>query len=460
MTSKRLYSLHDDEGGQQDTRVMKRTSHGSNLPNRDRRAAAINEGHQMKEWLSKEDEFVLNQARKRAAIRVRECRAKPIDFLAANLNFFDSNKDLSDETELNEVDYRPKHPSNYLKGLHLEEVKDLQTDISEFRRLEKNSSNRAYWKALEELCHFRLAGGKQTIHARDGRTILSSGVEQEIEVMLRSKTLAELEKLQEQIQKKLESSGVDVDYWEGLFDAVRLKQAYARLEQMYRLIMEAYDSQARKKKDLIQSTEKAWTHCDPDNTTPNISQTTARALKSATSGAEDFESAAVKLYKKEANHELEEGEELFNREVVLERTEPRWKHKLPNLEPVKPRFFNRVQTGFEWSAYNKLHYNEENLPPKVIWGYRFNIFYPDLLDKTRAPTYKIEQKGRTLISSGVNEDSCIIRFTAGPPYSDVCFEIVDKDWDHSSRYDRGFKSSFDKGILQLHFKFKRVNYRK
>jgi hypothetical protein len=38
----------------------------------------------------------------------------------------------------------------------------------------------------------------------------------------------------------------------------------------------------------------------------------------------------------------------------------------------------------------------------------------------------------------------LIRFIAGPPYEDIAFRIVDKEWDYSAKRDRGFKSSFDK----------------
>lgn len=43
----------------------------------------------MKEWIAKEDDFQLEQARRRAGIRLREQRAKAIDFLAINLRFAD-----------------------------------------------------------------------------------------------------------------------------------------------------------------------------------------------------------------------------------------------------------------------------------------------------------------------------------------------------------------------------------
>jgi hypothetical protein len=56
--------------------------------------------------------------------------------------------------------------------------------------------------------------------------------------------------------------------------------------------------------------------------------------------------------------------------------------------PRKPKYFNRIHTGYEWNKYNQTHYDTENPPPKVVQGYKFNIFYPELLDKTIAPTYR------------------------------------------------------------------------
>ncbi|KAI8454647.1 cactus-binding C-terminus of cactin protein-domain-containing protein [Phakopsora pachyrhizi] len=73
---------------------------------------------------------------------------------------------------------------------------------------------------------------------------------------------------------------------------------------------------------------------------------------------------AEKLYAQEAEKRLAEAEESYN-----------WEDK---YRPHKPRYF-----------YNQTHYNTDNPPPKVVQGYKFNIFYPNLIDKTRATTYKI-----------------------------------------------------------------------
>jgi hypothetical protein len=53
----------------------------------DARNARLAESALMDEWIAKEDDFQLEQARRRAGIRMKENRAKAIDFLAINLRF-------------------------------------------------------------------------------------------------------------------------------------------------------------------------------------------------------------------------------------------------------------------------------------------------------------------------------------------------------------------------------------
>ncbi|KAH7828004.1 putative Cactus-binding C-terminus of cactin protein [Monocercomonoides exilis] len=124
----------------------------------------------------------------------------------------------------------------------------------------------------------------------------------------------------------------------------------------------------------------------------------------------------------------------------------RWSDK---YRPRKPKYFNRIRTGYEWNKYNKTHFDIDNPPPKTVMGYRFNIFYPDLIDKTRTPRYITDEE---------TEEYKIIRFHAGPPYEDIAFKIVNKEWEYRGR--RGFVSSFDNGVLRLYFNFKRLRYRR
>ena len=46
--------------------------------------------------------------------------------------------------------------------------------------------------------------------------------------------------------------------------------------------------------------------------------------------------------------------------------------------------------GYEWNKYNQTHYDSDNPPPKVVQGYKFNILYHDLIDKSKAPSYAVE----------------------------------------------------------------------
>lgn len=63
---------------------------------------------------------------------------------------------------------------------------------------------------------------------------------------------------------------------------------------------------------------------------------------------------AEALYRAEAERELDEEEELFNVEESISRpTSYNWEDK---YRPRKPRYFNRVHTGYEWNKYNQTHY--------------------------------------------------------------------------------------------------------
>lgn len=187
------------------------------------------------------------------------------------------------------------------------------------------------------------------------------------------------------------------------------------------------------------SRRKNWTSKPQgaDNTT---------SARFATVPDDDFSQATHALYEREVARGVGENEEIFvGEEEVVTSSKPTWADK---YRPRKPRYFNRVQMGYEWNKYNQTHYDHDNPPPKVVQGYKFNIFYPDLIDKSKAPTYRIEReggrkRGQSFAPAG-EDDTCLIRFIAGPPYEDLAFRIVDKEWDYSAKKERGFKSSFDK----------------
>lgn len=155
-------------------------------------------------------------------------------------------------------------------------------------------------------------------------------------------------------------------------------------------------------------------------------------------------------------------EEEFNGDDTIIPMVPNTKNNDNDSNLQKPRFYNRVILGYEWNRYNQIHYNSNNPPPKIVQGYKFNIFYPELIDSKKAPTFSIirdkHKSHKQLATAAGQSDTCIINFHSGPPYQDLAFKIVDRQWDNSTY--RGSRCKFEDGVLQVHFRFKRVYYRK
>ncbi|GIY35955.1 hypothetical protein CEXT_5821 [Caerostris extrusa] len=161
----------------------------------------------------------------------------------------------------------------------------------------------------------------------------------------------------------------------------------------------------------------------------------------------DLLTSEEKAFERIARKGMDAEEAVFSVEQSIEKSYI-WADK---YRPRKPRYFNRVHTGFEWNKYNQTHYDIENPPPKIVQGYKFNIFYPDLIDKSKTPEY-------SLSPCDDNKDFAILKFKAGPPYETIAFKIVNREWEYS--YKRGFRCQFHNNIFQLYFHFKRYRYRR
>jgi hypothetical protein len=340
-------------------------------------------------------------------------------------------------------------------------------------------------------------------------------VSADVEKLLGPKSFEELEVLEKQIKRKLNSNEpIDVDYWEHLLKSLQTFKAKARLRKVSQAVVNSRLLVLRKEQEdeakLAQSRLRDFVEqmrpvaaaddtsrpssLDPepllklspeDKTLESVDErkflqqvtqerkrihklgyvpanqvirerpalvslpvaVTSRPINqiatfSVQANDESSENANAQ-FQREVARGVQENEEVFTNEETVtasSRTELR-----------KPKFFNRVQLGYEWNKYNQTHYDHDNPPPKVVQGYRFNVFYPNLIDKTKAPTYKIEReggrkRGQTFAPAG-EDDTCVIRFIAGPPYQDIAFRIVDKEWDYSAKRDRGFRSTFENVCL-------------
>jgi len=78
------------------------------------RMQRLAESAQMAEWIAKDGDFQLEQERKRAAIRVKEKRAKAIDFLALNLRYVNPIDDGDDDPEEAGLEIDLDEPYNIL----------------------------------------------------------------------------------------------------------------------------------------------------------------------------------------------------------------------------------------------------------------------------------------------------------------------------------------------------------
>lgn len=65
------------------------------------------------------------------------------------------------------------------------------------------------------------------------------------------------------------------------------------------------------------------------------------------------------MFELEKERGFDEDEEPFTQEIELAHFA---EQKAKGFK--KPIYFNRVKTGFEWNQYNRVHYDEDNPPPK------------------------------------------------------------------------------------------------
>ncbi|GMF47420.1 unnamed protein product [Phytophthora fragariaefolia] len=412
----------------------------------------LKDAEQYEDWQLKEQQFHLKQAKVRSQLRIRASREKPVDLLAKNLLLVSARTGARDEDaffkkEIGRIRVEHRRPHAIVEVLSRDELEELQSDVQTYEELEQSGNeglNADFWKLMKLVCDDRIRRLKRAQReGREGRGAIHDSVNDTIEEMLDGKDAHALEKLQDEVRDTIAcaasgAAGVDVDFWEEVAQQIRVYQARARLTELH-------EEMLTKLADLMEEHEKRAAE-----------ETAARAAEDEMHGevdenGRDAGREAREMEKSFARKALDEAEEQLeaSEEVALpdSKAAPRWSEK---YQPRKPRYFNRVKTGYDWNKYNQTHYDHDNPPPKVVQGYKFNLFYPDLIDKQTAPRFFLEKAN--------SDEFCIIRFSAGPPYQDIAFKIVNREWEYSHK--RGFKSVFERGILHLYFNFKRHRYRR
>ena len=419
------------------------------------------------EWARKEEAFHLQQQRQRSAIRLVEGREKAVDVLAQNILLFGGNND--DEENAARVKYKEKYsalneletlevnleePHALLKQLKLSELEELLIDIDAFRRLEREAANEGgrgddednmaihYWDALHKVTTDEIqclkTGGENGNHA---------SMVNDIRGMFKGQSMAALVKMKQDIEQKLrggvsgdENGVVDTDYWQTVLHQLDVHLAKMELSEIHsKMLVKQLEKLEVKREELRKKAEAGETVEDDvkDSSSPKKLSAAEMAAPLPMGVEEDF-----------GNIEEELG---LDDEIDLNNGNPNSQYAMQDkFRPRKPRYFNRVKTGYDWNAYNKTHYDHDNPPPKIVQGYKFNIFYPDLIDRTKTPQYFLERAD--------TDEFCILRFSAGPPYEDVAFKIINRQWNKSRK--RGFRCTFERGVLSLYFNFATHWYRR
>ncbi|KAL7430396.1 hypothetical protein ACHAXH_002205 [Discostella pseudostelligera] len=435
-------------------------------------------------WARKEEEFHLQQQRQRSAIRLVEGREKPVDVLAQNMLLFGLSSEEKENRarvkyrerysaleELETLELNLEEPYVLLKDLKLTELEELLVDIDAFRRLEREAvaasaadgggedNNNAvirYWDALHTVTldeiQYLKTGGTSGGHASLVGDIRNMFTGQSVEALLQMK---------DEIERKLRGGGdaprfdedgvIDTEYWTTVLDQLKVHMAKIELSEIHsKMLVRQLEKLEVKREELRKKSLSggAATNESAEDAKEEASSKYVNVAASAMplpQGVEpDF-----------GNLEEELG---LNDEFDLHIYDAAeggvgggggyaWQDK---YRPRKPRYFNRVKTGYDWNAYNKTHYDHDNPPPKIVQGYKFNVFYPDLIDKTKTPQYLLEKAD--------TDEFCILRFSAGPPYEDIAFKIINRQWNKSRK--SGFRCTFERGVLSLYFNFASHWYRR
>lgn len=204
-------------------------------------------------WVADEDRFVLQQAKKKAAIRVKGGRAQPIDWLTVTLSLVDPTRNpLGDEVDVAELDL--VDPEGVFDGLNDAQLAELEKSIDTYCVLETSKSNQDYWiVCLSSIIPSRalIANGRQTMKTicKDRRqrsgaaqpTVRGvNSIASDLDNLLGPKTYEELEKLEKQIRTKLQSNEpIDTDYWEHLLRSLLVWKAKAKLRKVSQSILAA-----------------------------------------------------------------------------------------------------------------------------------------------------------------------------------------------------------------------------
>lgn len=430
-----------------------------------------------------EEEYLLRQNWQRSKIRIRDGRAKTIDLLAHYIDVFGTKRKDSEETiDLSDISVELLNPCDWFNGLCQADLEALEPDIRIYMRADCRD-NHQYWRDLLSITRNELVKLQAVKGDPKSSSDINPAILNDVVSMFNGKTIPELDDMEKEMAQILDDQdpAIDANFFQSSLMRLRAYRAKLRLTmnheknletQKDKILPDPVDTIEEVKIDTEQVIQSEIDEYEEGCYTPTkftkdeldssilftdyekeyqllvyqrnqiANASSLDDIKRATMTGE--ERAFIEAASKGMNNKEES---MFSCESAVKGNYS-WADK---YQPRKPRYFNRVHTGFEWNKYNQTHYDIDNPPPKVVQGYKFNIFYPDLMDKSKTPTF-------TLTPCPDNKDFCTIRFSAGPPYEDIAFQIVNREWNNSHK--SGYRCQFISNVLQLWFQFKRYRYRR
>ena len=453
-------------------------------------------------WEDQEEHFFLQQARLRTEIRLQQSRGKPIDFLAKyteHLKQYRSSQ-LSGTCSSNSICLDPEKQVDSLDRPTLE---DLSVDVDTYKRIH-GMEHQEFWNDMKTIIQNKLNSMGSVRRVGIHRSVMSDVVG-----IVKGKTFKQLAALTATIKQKLEQGNVDVAYWESLLGEVTVHKAKARtrerylthLQQIATVAVDRNDTKSRNipatpnrcsretngtgnicfedivsivgeveivdkySQGLLQeeSLPQVIVVLDPDEDSRMLQEARICVLlKHSSNNANDMDvpsgsnlspltEGSCTGMSDTSDPELKETNEDVSDEAATQWIQHECHTPCHRVRPCKPRYSNKVFTGYAWNRYNRTHYNSDRPPPKMVMGYSFNVFYPELVDKSKRPRFTITPRSDC-------EEMAVLTFSAGPPYEDIAFRVVNKVWDKSWKH--GYRCTYNGTVLQLSFRFKKCTYRR
>jgi hypothetical protein len=378
----------------------------------------------------KEDEFHITQTKIRASKRIKEKRGKPIDFLFSVTRF---PQDIPDSVTF-------PSPSKVINALSKPEIEELMVDLPSFKKIDFDFKD--YWISVEALvaAQLRILSNK-----KEDDPGMHSAILPDVRELLEGKSTEEL--LQVELFIKLSTDLIDDEYWHSVIKKLHFFRAQARADELYKQVVKARLAELLstglpqvsvneiEKKFFAAIPKKEFVPEKPVAETKKEEVSGRRPTPRTGRFTNDVEMQKIEEEKGETEDEVR-----FTREVEVDESQV----------GRKPLYYNRERMGINWTKHNQVMYDDDNPPPVSTLGYEFNIYYPDMLDKTKTPRYEL--------LTTENPDLLIIVFKAGPPYKDLGFKISALEWEYSQK--KGYRCEFSNGIFHLHCWCKRFRYRR